>query len=162
MLWGVETDSVFDEVADALRSMVSGDLGVFHERAHRYGIKCWFGPAQPPKEHYEAQVIAPRGVKGAKVLALEIGFHAEYAKERENVVVIDHLLEHEKGWRKGLGREAVVGPFLGRTSWRRISETWPDPDLEDGALVIEIAMRLVDYLNAIEPVRASRNVRGER
>jgi hypothetical protein len=157
MLWAVETDSLFDEVADALRAMVSGDLGAFHQRAHRYGIKCWFGPGQPTKEHYEAQVIAPRDVKGAKVLGLEIGFHAEYPKERENVVVVDHLLENEKRWRKRVGRDAVVGPFLGRrTDWRRISETWPDPDLEDGELVIEVATRLVDYINAIEPVRSLR------
>jgi hypothetical protein len=157
MLGGVETDSLFDEVADALRAMVSNDLGAFHQRAHRYGIKCWFGPAQPTKEHYEAQVIAPRDVKGAKVLGLEIGFHAEYPKERENVVVVDHLLAHETRWRKRVGRDAVVGPFLGRrTDWRRVSETWPDPDLEDGELVIEVATRLVDYINAIEPVRSSR------
>jgi hypothetical protein len=157
MLWGVETDSLFDEVADALRAMVSSDLGAFHQRAHRYGIKCWFGPAQPPKEHYEAQVIAPRDVKGAKVLGLEIGFHAEYPKERENIAVIDHLAGHENRWRKRVGRDAVIGPFLGRrTDWRRISETWPDPDLEDGELVIEVATRLVDYINALEPVRASR------
>jgi hypothetical protein len=156
MLRGVETDSVFDEVADALRSMVPGDLGEFQQRAHRYGIKCWFGPASPPREHYEAQVINPREVKGAKVLGLEIGFHAEYPNERDNAAVIDHLVAAEKRWRKTVGRDAVVGPFLGRATWRRVSETWPDPDLDDGELVIEVATRLVDYFNAIEPVRRLR------
>ena len=53
--------------------------------------------------------------------------------------------------------EAQVGDFIGRSDhWRRISETWPDPDLGDGGLVIEIAARLTDYIVAIEPVRRRR------
>ena len=46
----------------------------------RYGIKVWFGPSDPPREHYEAQVIGPNEVKEASVLALEIGFHAEHSQ----------------------------------------------------------------------------------
>ena len=51
--------------------------------------------------------------------------------------------------------EAVVGPFLGRAkSWQRVSETWPDPDLGDPELAIEVAAQLADYISALEPARA--------
>ena len=84
-------------------------------------------------------------------------FHAEYPKAEENDAVITHLLENEKRWRRVLGKEPQVGEFLGRQDrWRRLSETWPDPDLGDGGLVIEIATRLTDYITAIEPVRRRR------
>jgi hypothetical protein len=153
---GVE-DSLFDEVGDALLAMVPADLGELRQRAHRYGIKLWFESEKPPREHYEAQVIGPDGVKGAKVLALEVGFHSEYAKTADNDAVIAHLRTAEKKWRRVLGTEARIGPFLGRRDdWRRVSETWPDPDLEDGDLVIELATRLVDYVTALEPVRRTR------
>lgn len=149
--------SLFDEVADSVRGMAPAGLGVFHERAHRYGVKVWFGADAPPKEHYEAQVVGPKDVKGARVLAIEVGFHAEYPKEPENEAVIEHLLSNEKRWRRALGADAEVGPFLGRRNdWRRVSETWLDPDLEDGGLVMEIAARLTDYINALEPVLQAR------
>jgi len=71
--------------------------------------------------------------------------------------VIAHLLAHEKRWRRGVGKEAQVGEFLGRRdNWRRVSETWPDPDLSDGELVIELATRMTDYITALEPVRRAR------
>jgi len=71
--------------------------------------------------------------------------------------VIDHLLAREKKWRRLVGKDAVVGPFLGRRDdWRRVSETWPDPDLGDGELVIELATRLTDYVTALEPVLRAR------
>lgn len=148
--------SLFDEVADALRGSVSpatGD-GPLRCRARRYGLKVWFGPETPPREHYEAQVIGPHGVEGATVLALEIGFHAEHSKVADNEAVIERLLRGEAKWRRVLGDEAVVGEFLGRAgSWRRISETWPDPDLGAPDLAIELADRLREYLTALEPLR---------
>jgi hypothetical protein len=56
-----------------------------------------------------------------------------------------------------IGDEAVVGPFLGRPDvWRRVSETWPDPDLSDGDLALELAGRLTEYVTALEPVRRDR------
>ena len=83
-----------------------------------------------------------------------MGFHSEYPKAAENDAVIAHLLANEKRWRRAVGKEAQVGDFLGRSDqWRRVSETWPDPDLSDGGLVIELAARLTDYITAIEPVR---------
>ena len=91
------------------------------------------------------------------MLAIEVGFHTEYPKAAENDAVIAHLLAHEKRWRRAVGKEAQVGEFLGRRdNWRRVSETWPDPDLSDGELVIELATRLTDYITALEPVRRAR------
>ena len=117
----------------------------------------WFGAPTPPREHYEAQVVGPDADKQATVLAIEVGFHSEYPKAVENDAVIAHLLAHEKQWRRTVGKEAQVGDFIGRAEhWRRVSETWPDPDLGDGGLVIELAMRLTDYITALEPVRRRR------
>src|SRR5439155_26792034 len=124
------------------------------QRPRRYGIKVWFGPAEPPREHYEAQVIGAEHVEDATVLALEVGFHTEHPQAAANDAVIAHLLDHERRWRRAIGKDAVVGPFLGRPDvWRRVSETWPDPDLGGEDLAIEVAVRLADYVSALEPVR---------
>ena len=149
---GVEL-TLFDEVAEVLRGLVPPDLGELRHRAHRYGIKVWFGPQTPRKEHYEAQVIGPAAVDDATVLALEIGFHAEHPKVGDNDAVIARLTSQERRWRRKLGKEAVVGPFLGRPDpWRRISETWPDPDLGAPDLAFELGARLTDYITVIEPL----------
>jgi hypothetical protein len=149
--------SVFEEVGEALRGMAPPELGEYHHRAHRYGVKVWFGPATPPREHYEAQVVGPDADMQATVLAIEVGFHSEYPSAGENDAVIAHLVANERRWRRSVGKEAKVGDFLGRPDrWRRVSETWPDPDLGDGGLVIELATRLTDYIAALEPVRRDR------
>ena len=150
-------DSLFDEVADILRGLAEPGLGEWRCRARHYGIKVWFGPAAPIREHYEAQVIRPDDVKGAKVCALEVGFHSEYPKTGDNDAVLAHLVANERAWWRALGAEAEVAPFLGRADvWRRVSETWPDPDLDAPELALEVALRLVDYVTAIEPVRRTR------
>jgi hypothetical protein len=113
----------------------------------------WFDTEKPTREHYEAQVIGRRYVPEAEVLAIELGFHAEHPKAVDNEAVILRLLDREATWRKTLGKEAEVGEFLGRDTWRRISETWPDPDLDDPELVLELGTRLTDYITAIEPLR---------
>jgi hypothetical protein len=149
--------SLFDEIGEASRAFAPPELGEYHQRAHSYGVKVWFGPATPPKEHYEAQVVGADADKDATVLAIEVGFHSEYPKAVENDAVIAHLLANEKKWRRVVGKEAQVGEFLGRADrWRRVSETWPDPDLGDETLVIELATRLTDYITALEPVRRTR------
>jgi hypothetical protein len=149
--------SLFDEVGEALRSLAPPNLGEHHHRAHRYGVKVWFGPATPPREHYEAQVVGPDADATAKLLAIEVGFHSEYPKAIDNEAVIAHLVANERQWRRTVGQEAEIGGFIGRADqWRRVSETWPDPDLSDGGLVIELAMRLTDYITALEPVRRRR------
>lgn len=144
---------LFEEVGEVVRGLVPRDFGVIKQRAHKYGVKVWFDTEKPTREHYEAQVIAKRYVPEATVLAIELGFHAENSKAVENEAVLDRLLEQEKRWRKTLGVEAEVGEFLGRDTWRRISETWPDPDLGDPELVLELGTRLTDYICAIEPLR---------
>ena len=145
--------SLFDEVADLARGLVPPELGEFRERHHRYGIKVWFDTAKPPREHYEAQVVGAKYVREATVLALEVGFHAEHAKVDENEAALARLVGSEKRWRRALGKEAVAGEFLGADVWRRISETWPDPDLGDPDMAFEIAARLTDYITALEPLR---------
>jgi hypothetical protein len=36
-----------------------------------------------------------------------------------------------------------------------VSETWPDPDLSDEDIAVEVAMRLTDYIATLEPVRSA-------
>ena len=149
--------SLFDEIGEAVRGMAPAELGDFHHRAHAYGVKVWFGPATAPREHYEAQVVGADADTRATLLAIEVGFHSEYPKAADNDAVISFLVANEKQWRRSVGKEAEVGDFLGRADrWRRVSETWPDPDLSDGALVIELATRLTDYITALEPVLQRR------
>ena len=149
--------SVFEFVADILPGLVPEELGAVRISAHRYGIKVWFGADKPTREHYEAQVVGAKDVPDAKVLAIEVGFHAEHTKEKDNEAVLAHLLASEKKWRKAVGAEPDAGPFLGRAEhWRRVSETWPDPDLGDADLAFEIAARLTDYVTALEPTLRAR------
>jgi len=144
--------SLFDDVGDAVRGLTPPELGELYLRAHRYGIKVWFRTVKPTKEHYEAQVVGARDAPGARTLALEVGFHSEHPKEPQNDAVIARLLATEKQWRRELGKEAEVAPFLGRAEhWRRISEIWLDPDLGEPGIAFEIASRLVDYITALEP-----------
>ena len=146
--------SPFEVAADLLAGLVPGELGDLRHRAHRYGVKVWFGATTPPKAHYEAQVIGAKDAPGAVTLAVEVGFHAEHAKEADNEVILAGLLADEKRWRPDLGREAEAGAFLGRAEhWRRISELWLDPDLDDPDFPFEIATRLADYIEALEGAR---------
>ena len=92
---------MFDEVGEALRGLAPEELGEYHHRAHRYGVKVWFGPATPPREHYEAQVVGADADKHATVLAIEVGFHSEYPKADENDAVVAYLLAHEKQGHEG-------------------------------------------------------------
>jgi hypothetical protein len=144
---------LFEHVADGLHALLPDDLGPWHQRNHRYGLKLWFGPdGKPGREHYEAQVVGPQHVADAKILAIEVGFHAEHPDPRANEAALARLAA--KRWRKALGPEPVAGPFLGRDDgWLRLSETWPDPDLGDPELALELAARLTDYVTALEPLR---------
>ena len=143
---------LFEQVADGLHALLPDDLGPWHQRNHRWGLKLWFGAAgRPGREHYEAQVVGARHVPGATTLALEVGFHAEHPDPAANAEVLGRL---GSGWRRALGRPPVAGPFLGHEGgWLRLSETWPDPDLRDPDLALEMAARLTDYAVALEPLR---------
>jgi len=144
---------LFDQVAEAVRSMTPPDLGPVRLRAHRRGVKVWFATEKPPREHYEAQLVPRRHIDQADGMALEIGFHTEHPDSERNAAVLADLIEREADWRQILGDEAEAGPFFGADNWRRVSEAWFDVDLDDPELGFEVASRLVDYLEAIEPLR---------
>ena len=46
----------------------------------------------------------------------------------------------------------IADRFLGNDTWRRLSETWEEPDLEDPELSIEAGARLADYINTFQPI----------
>lgn len=141
--------SFFEHVLDAFEGFVDEDLGEPQSSWHRRGLKVWFGDAdgRAAREHYEAQLIRIDGEA-----ALEIGYHAEYRSPDENQQALDRL-EGRPAWRAALGTDAEAGPFIGMTDWRRISEVWEPPDPDDPDAPIEIAARLADYVDAIEPLR---------
>jgi len=143
---------LFEQVADAVRSLTPAAGEPLHLRWHRRGVKAWFGDEKPTRAHYEAQIITRRHVDGLDGMAIEIGFHAEYKDPARNDQVLQQLLRHERSWRRLLGHEAEAGVFLGAENWRRISDVWLAPDLEDPELAFEVAARLVDYLHAIAPL----------
>ncbi|MGN6692865.1 MAG: hypothetical protein ACTHN0_01705 [Aquihabitans sp.] len=145
---------LFDQVADALRALVPAELGDLRTQSRRWGIKAWFDAEACPREHYEAQVIAAEHVAEAEVLAVEVGFHAEHPKPRDNAAALEPILAAAGAWSDELGPDAVAGAFLGRSGWQRVSETWADPDLSDPELCFEIADRLATYMTALEPVRS--------
>lgn len=140
----------FEHVLDAVEGFVADRHGPPRAAAHRRGVKIWFGEAT--REHYEAQLI-----RRNDDAALEIGFHSEHPRSASNQAVIEHLLAVEREWRRALGDSAQVGPFLGADNWRRVSEVWDPPDPDDPEAPIEIAARLADYVDAIEPWRARRD-----
>ncbi len=146
---------VFDEVADVVRGMAPEGFGELQIRARRWGIKVWFGTAQPQRVHYEAQMIRRSHLDGGDGMALEIGFHSEEKDESTNQAELDVLLKHKRLWRKELGGNIESGPFLGNSKWRRVSEVWLDVDVDDPETGLEIGSRLVDYLEVLEPLRNS-------
>ncbi len=138
--------SLFEWVHDAFEGFTHEVDGPVNSSSHRRGLKIWYGDAK--KEHYEAQLIRLDGG-----VALEVGFHAEYAKPEDNDAVLARLTAREATWREALGDEPEVGEFIGADRWRRISEVWEAPDPDDPEASIEIAARLADYVLALEPIR---------
>ena len=145
----------FDHVLDAFEGFTDDAHGPVHATAHGRGLKVWFGTTdgRSAKEHYEAQLIR---VDGA--VSCEIGFHAEHRDPAHNEAVLAALLDREKTWRRELGDEPEAGPFIGNDGWTRISEVWDPPDPDDPEAPMEVAARLADYVDAIEPVRQSLEV----
>jgi hypothetical protein len=139
----------FEQVRDALLTVVASEHADFGGYAHGGGVKVTYGSGERTKEHYEAQLV--RGARAGSI-ELEVGFHSEHAKAERNDAVIATLLVHEKRWRRALGREPVVGPFLGNDRWRRISETWDTFDFRDPECAFEVADRLAEYVAAFEPL----------
>lgn len=144
---------VFDEVGELVRSLAPPELGQVKWRAHRRGVKVWFDTEKAGREHYEAQQVARRHLDGIDGMVIEVGFHTEHGDEAANQAVLDRLLSCRDDWDAELGDEAVAGPFLGNDGWRRISETWIEPDLQDPDLSFELGSRVVDYVVALEAHR---------
>ena len=141
--------SFFEQVLDAFEGFVADDTTPVHARAHRRGVKAWFGSlTETPREHYEAQLVRIDGD-----VKLEIGFHAEHPDEARNEQTVTDL-DAAGSWRDDLGDAPEIGPFVGNDGWRRISELWEPPDPDDPEAPIEIAARLTDYALAFEPLRA--------
>lgn len=144
---------VFDQTSEVIRALAPDHLGDLQLRSHRRGVKVWFGSDVPDKEHYEAQLLSRNYVDGVGGMALEIGFHSEHKDSAANDEVLAKLAGCEADWRAVLGDEPQAATFFGAQNWRRVSETWIEPDLDDPELAFEIAARLVDYLVVIEPSR---------
>ncbi|QXJ19810.1 hypothetical protein AGRA3207_000406 [Actinomadura graeca] len=144
---------LFDQVGEVVRGAAPPALGRLHLHVRHNGVKAWFGDPGPQREHYEAQIIPADIAPGARTRALEVGFHAEHPAEPDNQAVLARLLAAEPAWRPLLGDDPAGGAFLGRGTWRRVSETWPDPDLDAADVPFEIGVRLVEYMRALEPHR---------
>ncbi len=137
----------FDQVVEALVGFLPPERRQFSSRVSGRNVKVWFGAEA--REHYEVQMMRRDGVP-----VLEIGFHAEHGDAARSEAVLDRLVAAERRWRRTLGKEVEVGPFLGRAgSWRRASETWDAADLSDPAAAVEAADRLAEYITAFEPLR---------
>jgi len=147
---------LFEQVGEVVRAMVPEGLGDYQQRAHRRGLKVWFGAADKPrKDHFEAQIIAYRHLDTDEPqpegrFAIEIGFHAEFADPATNQETLDKVLKTRKSWTKVLGTTPEAGEFLGNSDWRRLSEVWMNIDPDEPDLAFELASRLVDYLEAVQ------------
>ena len=139
----------FEQIRDGLVTVVADEYSEFGGYAHGYGLKVTFGSGERTKEHYEAQLIRGR-TDGS--LELEIGFHGEYSKPERNDAVLARLAVSEPRWRKVLGSDAEMGPFLGNDRWRRISETWSQFDFRDPECAFEVTHRLAEYIESFEPL----------
>lgn len=152
---------LFEQTGELVRAMAPDDEAEPKYRAHRRGVKVWFGTEKPTRFHYEAQLIpsrlAPSIDVGPDDFTVEVGFHAEHGDERRNRAVLDQLRGNESAWRKPLGPKAELGAFLGNDSWGRLSEIWVETDLQDPELAFELASRLVDYIDAVEPLLAEHD-----
>lgn len=147
---------LFDQVGEAMRTLVPAELGTIRLRPRRWALKLWFGPADPTREHYEAQILGAQHLPAGATIGIEIGFHAEHTDPADNDACIARLTRRGGGLRTALGRQAEVGGFIGRPDqWRRVSEVWVDPDLGDPELPWEIATRLTDYVLTVEPLRGT-------
>ena len=138
----------FESVADALVNFLPPSLRTFSKYASSKNVKLWYGDVR--QEHYEVQHIPSRA-------ALEIGFHSEHADLARNDDVVAQLVAAEKRWRRALGSDVEVGPFIGAQSrsWRRVSEVWRAAHWDkDDATAVEAAERLAEYIHALEPIRS--------
>jgi len=153
----------FERVGEVARQGAPDNFGQLNHRAHRGGVKVWYGAEKSAREHYEAQLVSRHHLDGTDGTVLEIGFHAEHRDADANQSTIDVLVEAADSWTETLGpvlnspdtvsHDVVVADrFLGNNTWRRLSETWEDFDVDDAELSFEAGARLAEYIVAIQPV----------
>jgi hypothetical protein len=138
----------FENLSDALAGLLPRSLGRFSIRRTGSNLKVWYG--NDSRQHYEVQLLRDGG--------LELGFHCEHPAVERNDAVLSRLRSSEPKWRRALGKEPEMGPFLGRQApvWRRVSEVWRDVGELDAEAAMEAADRLARYVGALEPaVRTS-------
>ena len=73
--------SLFDDVADAVRGLLPSELGEPHIRAHRYGIKVWFGTVKPTASTTRRRSSARAMARGTRA-GPGGGFHSEIRRSR--------------------------------------------------------------------------------
>ena len=147
---------LFDEVGEVLRGLLPPELGELRTKHHRYGIKVWFGPAKPTREHYEAQVI------GAKHVA-----EADGAGHRGRLPRRAPRPGGQRAGARAPPRAARSGGARcsGPRRWPASSSTTatggsacrrpgPTPTSAIPISPIELATRLTDYITTLEPLRA--------
>ena len=82
-----------------------------------------------------------------------MGFHPEPRDPQENPAAPALLGAKGRQGRRARGPDAVAVAFIDdRHGWKRLSETWADPDLSDPDIAFELAARLTDYITTIEPL----------
>lgn len=144
---------LFEQVGELARALVPAEIGELRFRAHRRGVKVWVGTDAATRLHFEAQLIPRRFVDDREGMAVEVGFHAEEGDVARNDAALADIGRAESTWRRELGDEPQIGPFLDRPEdWRRVSETWVEPDLDDPELAFELASRLADYVTQLQPL----------
>ena len=143
----MSSKAFFESIGDALVNFLPPSMRGFESYHTSANIKVWYGRQR--QEHYEVQRIASRGV-------LEIGFHSEHSDRSRNEEVVERLATVERKWRRALGKEVEIGPFVGAQSgsWRRVSELWRAAHWDmDPPTAVEAAERLATYIKALEPLR---------
>lgn len=150
------TECFYQDARDALVGFLPEAYARFHHRLHGRGLKVWFGDAE--RTHYEIQEVGRVAEGGREHVrrGLEIGFHAELRDPAANEAVLAVLVAAEPRWRPELGPTAQVGYFVGDRDrrWRRVSEFWTGPEIDEPDTAIEAADRLAVYIVSLEGVRA--------
>lgn len=147
----------FRQAEDALIGFLPPELRDFGSYTTARTLKIWYGDGDARREHFEIQSISRSGLRAAErpeePPVLEVGFHTEHKDAARNDAVLDALAAEEGSWRAELGDAPEAGDFLGRqTSWRRLSELWTGPSVEEPEAAIEAAERLADYIRVLVPL----------
>lgn len=129
----------FEEVTDAVRAGLSGEMQAFHARHTMNLLKIHYGANY--RIHYEAWINTDTGF-------VELGLHFEDGPESTGRL-LDHFdkyiveIKHELGWNCELERWTK--------SWGHLYETHPIKPLTDD-FAEEVADRLVRMIDVLQPI----------